>query len=192
MALADRHRFTVDEYHRMGDTGLLRPGVRVELIEGEVVDMAPVGPDHTGTVNHLTMLLVPGMAGRAIVQVQGPVRLTDRTEPEPDLLVLRHRDDAYRSRHAQPGDVVLAIEVARSSLRFDRDVKLPLYARAGIPEAWIVDLVDGVILVATEPGAGGYANVRVARPGETLAVLEVPVDVGSVLGDGSGGGPGSR
>jgi Uma2 family endonuclease len=184
MALAEfpRHRFTVEEYHRMGETGLLQPDLRVELIEGEVIDMAPIGPDHVGTVNYLNAVLAGSLAGRAVVQVQGPARLSDITEPEPDLLVLRPRDDFYRSRHAEPRDIILAIEVAKTSLRFDRDVKLPLYGRAGVPETWIVDIAGHVITVATGPGGDGYEHVRTATPGESLAVLGVDLDVAQVLG----------
>ena len=167
----------------MGALGLLRPDARVELIEGEVVDMAPIGPDHVGTVNYLNAVLASRLAGRAIVQVQGPVRLSDFTEPEPDVLVLLPRDDYYRSRHAEPGDVVLAIEVAKTSLRYDRNVKLPLFARAGISETWVVDLGGDAIVVATGPRSWGYEHVRVARRGDSLEVLGVEVDVELVLGD---------
>jgi Uma2 family endonuclease len=184
MALAEfpRHRFTVDEYHRMGEIGLLHPDLRVELIEGEIIDMTPIGPDHVGTVNYLTAVLSGPLRAKAIVQVQGPVRLSNITEPEPDLLVLLSRDDFYRSRLPAPGDVVLAIEVAKTSLRFDRQVKLPLYARAGMPETWIVDISGQTIIVATGPGPDGYEHVRVAAPGESLDVLGVDIDVAGVLG----------
>jgi Uma2 family endonuclease len=184
MALAEfpRHRFTVEEYHRMGETGLLQPDLRVELIEGEVIDMAPIGPDHMGTVNYLNAMLNGRLGSRAVIQVQGPARLSDITEPEPDLLVLLPRHDFYRSRHAEPRDIVLAIEVAKTSLRFDRDVKLPLYGRAGVLETWLVDLVGGAIIVATSPSGDGYQDVRTAKPGESLEVMGLELDVASVLG----------
>ena len=135
-----RHPLTVEDYYRMAEVGILDHEARVELIEGDIIDMAPPGSEHAATVTYLTELLVRAAAGRAHVLAQNPVRLSDFSEPQPDLALLRRREDFYRERHPQPGDVLLVVEVAATSLKFDRDTKLPLYARHGIPELWLVDL----------------------------------------------------
>ena len=134
-----RRLLTVDEYHRMGEVGILTDDDRVELIEGELVAMAPIGSEHVAATNALTRLLVLAVGDRGIVSVQNPVRLTRRSEPQPDFAVLRPRDD-YRSTLPRPEDTMLAIEVANISLDYDRIVKLALYARSGITEVWIVNL----------------------------------------------------
>jgi Uma2 family endonuclease len=152
-----RHRFTVHDYHRMGEAGILGEDDRVELIDGDIITMAPIGQNHAGTVNALAAALFAAFAGKAIVSVQNPVRLDDGSEPQPDFAVLRLRDDFYRSGEPPgPADVLLLIEVADSSLRFDRAVKVPLYARAGIPEVWIVDLQRRVVEVHRAPQGGKY------------------------------------
>ncbi|MDP9436953.1 MAG: Uma2 family endonuclease [Actinomycetota bacterium] len=178
------HRFTVDEYHRMAETGLLAPDARVELIEGEVIDVPPIGPPHASVVDRLTRLLVLGLAESAIVRVQGPVRLSDISEPQPDLTVLAPRADFYALATPRPEDVLLAVEVSASSLRFDTQVKLPLYARSGVPAVWLVDVGAGTVLVATAADDGRYRDQRTAGPGETLQVpgstLKLAVD--AVLG----------
>lgn len=134
-----RHRWTVDEYHRMGEVGLLDPDVRVELIEGEIVEMAPIGDLRAAISNRLNSLLVVTVGERGIVAVGNPVRLSQNTEPQPDFTVLRPRA-GYETRGPRPEDVMLAVEVSDTTLRRDRRVKLALYARAGIPEFWIVNL----------------------------------------------------
>jgi Uma2 family endonuclease len=162
-----RRPITVADYHRMGEVGILGERDRVELIEGELVAMSPIGSYHHGTVNQLTHALVHAVGERAIVSVQGPVRLDDFSEPEPDFALLKPRPDFYRDAHAQPADVLLLIEVADTSLNYDRVVKRALYARHAVPEFWIVDLTSGEVEVCREPKAGGYAAVeRVGRDGE--------------------------
>ncbi len=162
-----RRPITVADYHRMGEVGILSERDRVELIEGELVAMSPIGSYHHGTVNQLTHALVHAVGERAIVSVQGPVRLDDFSEPEPDFALLKPRPDFYRDAHAQPADVLLLIEVADTSLNYDRAVKRTLYARHAIPEFWIVDLTSGEVEVCREPKADGYAAVeRVGRDGE--------------------------
>ena len=154
----ERHRWTVAEYHRMAETGMLAPDARVELIDGEIIDMAPIGPVHASIVDQLTVLMVRAVADAAIVRVQSPVELSDRSEPEPDLTLLRPRADFYRRAQPGPGDVLLAIEVADSTLARDRDVKRPLYARHGIPECWIVDVGGEYVLACRGPAGDGYAE----------------------------------
>jgi Uma2 family endonuclease len=161
-----RHRITVDEYHRMAEVGLLAPDARVELIEGEIIDMAPIGPPHSSVVNQLTRWLVRAVGDMAIVQSQGAVRLNLRNEPEPDLALFKPRDDFYRHRHATGADTLLVIEVSESSLRYDREIKVPLYARHGVPEVWLVDLVNGRLLTWRSPVAGEYQQqASTAQPG---------------------------
>jgi Uma2 family endonuclease len=139
------HLITVDEYHRMAEVGLLAPDGRVELIEGVIIDMAPIGSPHGMTVDMLNEILVPLVKGRAIVRTQGAVKLSQWSEPQPDLVLLKPRSDRYRSSNPNGDDVQLVIEVSESSLRFDFDTKSRLYARYGVPELWIVDLNDNAI-----------------------------------------------
>ena len=184
MPLAHR-RFTVDEYHRMAETGILGEDDRVELLDGEIVLMTPMGTRHWSTVARLTERFRDLVGQRAIVSVQLPVRLGRYAEPEPDLALLKRREDFYAERLPEPGDVLLVVEVTDSSRRADRDQKIPLYARAGIAEVWLVDLPRDVIEVYREPAAGAYRSVQtVARDG-TLAILKLPgvsIQASEVLG----------
>ena len=172
-----RYRFNVDEFARMGEAGVFTEDDRVELIDGEVLEMSPIGSPHAGTVNRLTELLVTRLAGRANVIVQNPLRLDRHTEPQPDLVVARRRKDFYADRHPEPADVLLVIEVADSSLRYDRTEKAPRYGRAGIPETWLVDVQAGTVTVYADPGPEGYARQQVRRRGERIAAASIPVPV---------------
>ena len=169
-----RYRFDVDEYARMGEAGIFTEDDRVELIDGEVREMTPIGPPHAGIVNRLTELLVTRLAGRATVIVQNPIRLDRHTEPQPDLVVARRRKGFYADRHPEPGDVLLVVEVADSSVRYDRAEKAPRYGRAGIPETWLVDVEAGAVTVYADPGPQGYARQQVRRRGERMAAASVP------------------
>lgn len=169
-----RHRFTADEYHKMGETGILGPEDRVELIEGEIVDMPPIGRRHMSCVDLLTHLFVLGPGNEAIVRVQGAIRLNIRSEPQPDLIVLRPRADFYRDVDATPDDVLLLVEVADTTVNFDRRVKVPLYARAGIRELWLVDLTSDSVTVYPQPRRGSYADVAVVRGDDELSPLAFP------------------
>jgi Uma2 family endonuclease len=178
-----RRRFTVHEYHRMAEVGILHEDDRVELIDGELVEMAAIGTRHFTCVNGLNRLLVRGVGDEAIVSVQNPVRLGEYWEPQPDLAVIRNRD--YRESLPEPGDVLLLIEVSDTTLSYDRGVKLPLYARAGIPEVWIVNLPVEAVERHTEPTGDGYRLIRRAPRGEmlesiSLSALTLTVD--TVLG----------
>ncbi len=153
-----RHKLTVADIYRMLDAGILHEDSRVELIDGELLDMAPIGSDHATTVDRLMKALVLACGDRAIVRAQNPVRLDDLNEPQPDFSILRPRPDGYRHGHPGPADVLLLIEVADSSLRFDRRVKLPLYARFGIPEVWIADLQRRVLERHLSPMGSAYAT----------------------------------
>jgi Uma2 family endonuclease len=169
-----RHKLDVSQYHRMGEAGVFEGNERVELIEGEIVEMAPIGDRHAGTTNKLTELLVVAARGRAVVAVGNPVRLDRYNEPQPDFALLEPRADFYRGSVPTPSDVLLLIEVADSSLRFDRAVKLPLYARHGIPELWIVDLQHDIIEVCREPHGDGYAAISHVAPGDVLEPALLP------------------
>lgn len=169
-----RHRLTVADYQRMGDTGVFAENARVELIEGEIFDMAPIGSLHAGTVSHLSRLLMQAVGDRAIVSIQNPVVLGQRSEPEPDLALLRPRADFYKIRHPHASDVLLIIEVADSSLRYDREVKLPLYAQHGIAEVWIVDLALSVLDVHRQPETNRYRESSRLNPPVQLAPLALP------------------
>ena len=170
---AIRRLFTVDEYHRMGEAGILTEDDRVELIEGELLAMAPIGSEHVSAVNALNRLLVMAVGDRAVVSVQNPVRLTRRSEPQPDFAVLRPRDD-YRTTLPRPEDVMLIVEVADSSLDYDRTVKLALYAQSGIPELWIVDLPAGEVEVHRLPAGGNYTSVQRADSSAVLDMWALP------------------
>ena len=169
-----RYRFDVDEYARMGEAGIFTEDDRVELIDGEVREMTPIGPPHAGIVNRLNELLVTHLAGRAAVIVQNPIRLDRHTEPQPDLVVARRRKGFYTDRHPEPGDVLVVIEVADSSLRYDRTEKAPRYGRAGIPETWLVDVGAGAVTVYSDPGPEGYARRQDRRRGERIVSSSVP------------------
>lgn len=175
-----RRRFTSEEYHRMGEIGLLGEDERVELIDGEVVEMNPVGGPHISCVVGLTNSLAQAAGGRFLVSVQNPIRLRDGREPQPDLSLLRERPVAAEGPPAAE-NVLLVIEVSDTSLAYDKDVKLPLYAASGIPEAWIVDLSGRRVEVHSQPGTVGYRSIRIFAPGEavisaTVEGLVVPID----------------
>src|ERR671911_2776163 len=154
----NRHRFTAREYRAMAEAGVLGEDDRVELVEGEIVDMAPIGSRHLSCVVTLTHLLVEQAQGRYFVSVQNPVRLSERDEPQPDLTLLRKRPDPAAPGPPGPKDILAVVEVSDTTLSYDRNVKLPLYARAGISEAWIVDLQGDIVEVHAGPRAYGYAR----------------------------------
>ncbi len=168
------HRFSVKDYYRLAETGVLRPGERVELLDGNIIDMAPIGPLHAGLVMRFNRLLHECAKDRWLISVHNPVRLGDYSEPEPDLMLLRPSADDYCSRHPVPGDVFLLIEVSDSTLETDRDVKLPVYARAGVAEVWIVDLVNGTLEVYRQLQANGYASTRILHDGDLAAPAHFP------------------
>ena len=178
-----RRLFTVHDYHRMAEAGILHEDDRVELIEGELVEMAAIGSRHFTCVNTLTHLLVRSLGDEYIVSVQNPVRLDERSEPEPDLTVLRARD--YRDSLPGPKDVLFLIEVSDTTLSYDRNVKLPLYARSGISEVWVADLAGETVERHTGPSGEIYRHLERSRRGETLTSSILPglvFDVNVLLG----------
>jgi len=183
--LLTRHRLTVDDYYRMGEAGIFAPSARVELIEGEVIDMAPIGSRHAAAVARLNRASTAAVGTAAIVSVQNPLRLNDRSEPEPDLMLLKPRADFYANAHPTAADVLLLIEVADTSARYDREIKLPLYARHGVPEVWIVDLDARLVRFFRAPVGEAYTDVSaMANPG-AMSVGSFPgvdIDLSQVLG----------
>lgn len=181
----ERWVFNVDEYHRMSEAGILSEDDRVELIEGEIVKMSPIGSRHAACVNELAALFIHAASQVAIVSVQNPIRLDDFSEPQPDIALLKARSDRYRHSLPAPDDVLLIIEVADTSVDYDRNVKLPLYAEAAIPETWLVNLPEDRIEAHSQSTNGAYQKVRVARRGESLSTEAIPdltIRVDDVLG----------
>ncbi len=180
---AARRRFTREEYHRMAEVGILTRRERVELIRGEIITMSPQGRRHRAFIDNLNQLLITRLGGRAIVSIQMPIVLADDTEPEPDVQVLRRRAVPYKDREADASDALLLIEVAESSLAYDRATKRRLYAAASIPEYWVVDCVAESIEVHRAPHTDGYRDVaRFAGPAATVTLQAFP-DVALALGE---------
>ena len=168
-----RRRLTVDDFAKMCKAGIISADDRVELVDGELVEMPPMGPPHAGIVNRLANIL-PGLVGHdADLRIQSSVQLTNFTQPEPDLAVVRRDPQHYLQAHPGPDDILIAIEVADSSLTYDRDEKMPRYAAAGVPEAWLVDVRARTITVYTEPASTGYRASRTLGWSEELVATAV-------------------
>ena len=168
---AIRRPFTVAEYDRMVAVGILGKEDRVELIEGEVLKMSPIGDRHMACVDRISALLLPPLLGKAIVRIQGSLSLGDYSKPQPDLILLEYRADYYAPKAAVSGDALLVIEVSDSSVRYDRGHKLKVYARHHIREVWIVDLSTDTLVVFRDPNSGGYQLQLTLQPGEAVAPL---------------------
>ena len=172
--LITRRLFTVDDYHRMGDAGILRTEDRVELIYGEIVKMSPIGNPHNAAVDRANRAFIYATGDKAIVRVQGSVRLNLYSEPQPDIVILKPKDDFYAKHGAGPSDVMLIVEMADSSLKYDRRVKARLYADMGIPEYWVADLNGGCIFAYSDRQEKSYRLVRQFRKGEVIAPEQLP------------------
>jgi Uma2 family endonuclease len=178
------HRLTVQQYRRMAEAGVLAPDARVELIEGVIVDLAPIGSRHAAAANKLTRALTAAVGTRAIVSVQNPLRLGERSEPQPDLALLRPRADFYAESPPTAADALLVIEVAQATAAYDRGVKVPLYAKHGVPEVWIVDLDFSLVRFFRSPLGDRYLDITATEtPGPTPVALlpGVTVDLSGVL-----------
>jgi Uma2 family endonuclease len=169
-----RRRFTADDYQRMGQAGILSEGDRVELIDGEVVAMTPIGPRHNASVNRANRALVRSVGDQAIVQSQGSVRLGRYHEPEPDLVLLRPQADFYASRLPGPQDILLIVEIAESSIDYDRQVKARIYAESGVREYWLADLNDNLLFCYSLPQDGAYRTVKEYHRGQSIAPATLP------------------
>jgi Uma2 family endonuclease len=183
--LAQHRRFTVEDFYRMSEAGILTEDDRVELIEGEIVEMTPVGSRHASVVDRLTQLLVRRLGGALIVRVQNPVRLAGESEPEPNIALLEPREDYYAAAHPGPRDVRLIVEVAESSRAYDRSVKVPLYARHGVPEVWVIDLEADSVERFGRPAGGEYRSATRSTRGGSVASESVPtllLEVDEILG----------
>ena len=175
VALAQTHLFTVKEYYQMAETGILASDARVELLDGQIIDMLPIGPFHSGAGADLHAQFVLLSRSRWIVRSQSPVRLDDASEPQPDIALVKPRGNHYKKVHPKATDVILLVEVADSSVRFDREEKLPAYARAGISEYWLLNLVQRVLEVYREPSPlGVYSFSHRFSAGETVAPAAFP------------------
>jgi len=165
---------TVAQYYQMAADGVLHADDRVELIEGRLHWMSPIGSPHAACINYLAFIFIPQLGRQAVVITQNPIHLDDLSEPQPDVSLLRWRDDRYRAAHPTPADVLLLVEVADSTLKEDRQMKAPLYARHGIPELWIVNLLAAEVEVYTQPQNGRYQQRVVRRRGEHVAPEAFP------------------
>jgi len=184
MPTLTHHRFTSREYYRMAETGVLPPNARVELLDGQILNMSPIGPSHGSAVKRLNDFFSNLPHERWLLAVQDPIAVDDYSEPQPDLMLLKRAPDFYQKRHPGPEDVFLLIEVSDSTLAFDREEKLPVYGRAGIREVWIINLPDQAVEIFRDPHYEGYASTEILRPGaqaRPLAFPDVAVDVAALL-----------
>ena len=184
MPVPAQHRFNVRAYYRMAESGVLPPDSRVELLNGRIIDMSPIGPAHGGTVKQLSRLFNLLARGRWLVSTQDPVRLDDHSEPEPDVALLIPAPDDYTSRLPGPDEVYLVIEVSDSTLDYDREEKLPAYGRAGVAEVWIVNLNEAALEIYREPHYTGYGSKIVLGAGgqaAPLAFSDAVINVGELL-----------
>jgi Uma2 family endonuclease len=179
-----RHRITVEEYHRMAEVGLLAPDARVELIDGVIIDIPPMTSRHAATVSQLGELLHSGLAGRATISCHGPLQLGDLSEPLLDFVLLTRREDFYTERHPIASDTLLAIEVSDTTLRYDLHTKMPLYARHGIPELWVVDVEGKQLHVFRNPAGVTYSEVITSDKPGAIPISALPgttVDLSSLF-----------
>jgi len=177
--IPEKTRISVARYQKMVATGVLTKMDRIELIDGEMIDMAPIGTKHVAIATRLNKLFVLGSGDTAIVSPGGPVKLGDFSEPQPDLLVLRPRSDDYAEQIPDPADVLLLIEVSDTTLAYDQGKKLALYARYGISEYWIVDVEARCVHVHLEPSGNTYAQIRTVMIPDALSAQALPtIEVG--------------
>jgi len=169
-----RRKLSADQFEQIGRTGILGPEARVELLDGEMIEMAPIGSRHASAVALLSRHFNRAVADDALVWTQSALRLAEDSEPQPDLMLLRPAADSYRAANPRPADVFLLIEVADTTLAFDRETKLPLYARHGVPEVWILDVDAERLEVYREPAAGGYRRKLERQGAESIAPLALP------------------
>jgi Uma2 family endonuclease len=167
------HKLSFADYQRMAEAGILTEDSRVELIEGVIVDMSPIGSHHAGLVGQIVRLLA-GEPTSAMLWIQSPIRLGNYTEPEPDIVLLKPRNDFYKKSLPQPEDILLLIEVADSSVDYDRKIKIPLYAEHGVPEVWLIDLNLNQIEIYLEPSKDGFRKLLKPAPETALSPTLIP------------------
>lgn len=184
-AALPHRKFTVDEYHNFIEHGVFKPEERLELWEGEFITMSPIGKRHASSVDFLVEWLVEISQRRFIVRSQSPIVLDDLSEPQPDVCILQRREDFYRNTSATANDVLLAIEVADTTVKYDRDIKFPRYAANGIKEAWLIDLENNRVEIHSEPTENGYSLVKILHHGQTAEstiLQEIKISVEEILG----------
>lgn len=180
-----RRKFTVQQYQKMGESGIFTENDRLELIRGEIVEMSPIGIQHATCVRRLDTILLTTLGDRVLVDTQNPIQLDETSQPQPDVALLKPRADFYASGHPQPEDIFLLVEVADTTVKYDREVKIPLYAEQGIIEVWLVDINGESVEVYREPTLDGYQSIRKFGQGETLSILAFPeeaIAVNEILG----------
>ena len=180
-----RKLFSIAEYHKMIEAGVFHEDDRLELLGGEIVSMSPIGSRHAACVKRLNKLFMKLLRERAVVGVQDPVEISDESEPQPDITLLKPRTDFYSAAHPKPDDIHLLVEVADTTVNYDRRVKLPFYARAGISEVWLVDLEAQQIEVYRQPSAQGYRQTQTVERGQSLRVqvfADVELKAEEILG----------
>jgi len=173
-AEVETYRFTVEEFNKLGQAGIFDEDDRVELLDGEIIVMSPIGKQHAGTVMQLHSLLQGRLHPRVLPGVQNPAVIDEFSEPLPDIMLLKPKKDYYKSGHPQPKDILLLIEVSDTTLRYDRNRKLPKYAESGVPEVWIVNLKNQTIEQYRNPAAGEYLHCHVYQRGEQISVKAFP------------------
>ena len=166
-----RHKLTVNDYHKIAEAGILTEDDRVELIEGELIDMAPIGSPHADYVDRLNLMLISQIGTRFRVRIQNPIQLDDYSEPEPDVVIAKDR--SYRETHPGPQDILLLIEVADTTLKYDRNIKIPLYACCGIPEVWLIDIQNRRLEIHRQPSQEGYRQILLPASNESASPLLV-------------------
>lgn len=174
MTPSTRYSFTIRDYARMRSAGILAEDDRVELLDGEVRQMSPIGPFHAALVNRLTAILTRLLGDTAIVSIQNPIQLNDYSEPQPDVVIMHPRDDYYAHAHPRPDDILVVIEIADSSIDYDRDEKMPRYAEAGISEAWLIDVANQQIEHYTQPRNGIYRQKVLLTTEDQIQSVQYP------------------
>jgi Uma2 family endonuclease len=183
--MAPHRKLSADDYHRMAEVGIFRPDERLELIEGELIDMPPIGHFHAGLANDLNRHFAPRIDGRAVASIRNPIRLGLHSEPQPDFALLRIRGDSYKRSLPTAADVLLVVEISDTTVRYDRTVKLPLYARHGIPEYWLIDVPQRRVEVhfSPEPEQARYGEARFLNDGPLAPACfpDLALDVAELL-----------
>jgi Uma2 family endonuclease len=167
-------KFTVDQYHKMADVGILTEDDRVELIKGEIIEMSPIGLKHAATVKRLNRSFQQKLGNKAIISVQDPIQLNDNSEPQPDIALLKLRADFYETQAPTPEDILLIVEVADTTFNYDRDIKIPLYAENGILEVWLIDTNHQFITIYRQPNKEGYQIIQTSKKIQNLSLLTFP------------------
>ena len=177
-------RFTIDDYHKMIQADILTENDRVELLDGEIIEMSPIGSEHAGCINRINALLGALLGKKAILSIQNPLQIGEWSEPEPDIAILKPADHYYAKRHPNPEDVLLIIEVADSSLEYDREVKMAMYAKAGIPEYWIINLQQSELEAYRAPKENGYRIKEIISPEDSFNAesLDLVLEAADLLG----------